>query len=109
MNTLVIVIGIIGLAFVQIMMFKSLPAGLQRILAYVPLIGIIVNFGFSQFILHFIGLAYGIGMANMLSSVIFGFYIYYYKSKIEVKKRILGFPILQDKKLSYDDYANKAF
>lgn len=85
MNITMLIISIIGLAFVQIQMFKACPRGIRLFLAKFPFIGIIVNFAFSQLLLHFIGIAYGIGLANMISSVLFGFYIAWYKKHHQIK------------------------
>ncbi len=109
MDITIIIFGTVMLALVQVQIFKALPGWLRGFLAFIPLLGIMANFGFSQFLLHFIGLAYGLGLCNMISSVFFGIWLYDYKRKLIVKKRFMGFPIFQDKKRSYDDYANENF
>ncbi len=81
----------LALAVIQVQIYSALPTQLRFMLAYIPILGIVLNFGLSQLILHFIGLAYGLGIANMVSSAIFGFYLLYYKKKhkIEVKMGLI--------------------
>jgi len=93
-------IGVI-FAVVQIHIFRSLPKGIRNLLAYVPILGIIMNFAFSSVILVFTGTAAFVGMANIFSSVIFAFYIIGYASyrklnlKI-IKKGLLKYPVIEE-------------
>ena len=65
---------------VQISIFKALPRGVRKYLAYVPLLAIGLNFFGSFAILFFTGSAYFVGPINLMSSCIFAAYIVGYKS-----------------------------
>jgi len=67
-------------AIVQISIFRALPAGIKRGLAYFPLMTVVVNFLGSFLILMFTGTASVVGVANLFSSVIFGAYVYTYRN-----------------------------
>lgn len=103
MSITMFIISMIGLAIVQIQMFRVLPKWLRFSMANFPLFGIILNFAFSQFLLHFIGLAYGIGLANMLSSVLFAFYINWYRSHhgLNLVRGKFGMPKFETKDVSW--------
>lgn len=97
MSISLIIIGSIILGIVQIQIFKGLPNSIRNFLANIPLLGIILNFMLSQMILHFVGAAYGLGICNMVGSVIFGIWVYRFKKRLYVSKRIMGFPLFKEK------------
>lgn len=88
MNITLILIGTPLLAILQIQVFKALPQQLRCFLSYFTIIGMLANFGLSHIILHFAGLAYGIGLINLFSSVVFGFYISWYKRHYDIQLKM---------------------
>lgn len=91
---------VVVLAMVQITVFRALPSFARRVLAYVPLFAITLNFSLSFLIFFFTGTAYFIGPMNLAASVIFGFYITAYKKARgihKVKRGKLKFPTLKEK------------
>ena len=86
-------------ALVQISIFRALPGFLKRLLAYWLPMAVAINFFGSFVILFFTGTAYFIGPMNLMSSILFGLYIYGYKvsrNVHKVKRGMLKFPTLQD-------------
>ena len=101
MLSLPMMIGIVAVfALVQISIFKALPGFMKRLLAYWLPLAVAINFFGSFVILYFTGTAYFIGPMNLMSSIIFGLYIYGYKAARnvhKVKRGLLKFPTLEDK------------
>jgi len=89
------------MAFVQISIFRSLGK-LAKILASIPLLAMLVNFGASSLILVFTGAATLVGLSNLASSIIFGIYVVLYKEyhgiSIKLKyKKLLVYPVIEEK------------
>lgn len=75
------------MAIIQISLFKALPVGLRKWLAYFPVLAILVNFLGSFTILFFTGVASFVGISNLMASVIFGGYIVAYKRARGIRKQ----------------------
>ena len=73
-----VIISII-LAIIQISIFKALPNSLKNLLAYIPILAILSNFGFSSIILLFTGVGSFCGLSNLAGSVLFGGWVIGYK------------------------------
>ena len=85
-------------AVTQILMFESLPKSIRNLLAYYTILAMALNIALSSFIMVFAGIAYGFGVINITSSLIFGAYIFIYKKKHKLyitKKFLWIFPIIK--------------
>ena len=91
---------IIIFTLTQVFIFNSLPRGIKNYLAYYPLLAVAINIALSSFIMVFAGIAYGFGVVNLGSSLLFGIYVLYYKQKegLYKSKTVLGFPIIKSSK-----------
>ena len=85
----------------QVFMFNALPGGIKNYLAYYPMLAVGINIAFSSFIMVFAGIAYGFGVINLGSSLLFGLFVLYYKhSKGLIKtKNKFGLPIIKETKV----------
>ena len=66
-------------AIIQITIFKAFPPGLRRVLAYQPMLALMLNFAGSFTIMFFTGTAYFVGPLNLFASVFFAAYVFAYK------------------------------
>ena len=73
-------------ALVQISIFRALPAGLRKYLAYFPLLAIGINIGSSFLIMTFTGTTYFVGPMNFMASILFAAYIVSYKKFRQIHK-----------------------
>ena len=91
---------IIIFTFTQIFMFNALPRGIKNYIAYLPMLAVGINIGLSSFIMVFAGIAYGFGVINLGSSLLFGLYVWYYKIEhgLYKSKNKLGIPIIKSTK-----------
>ena len=97
MDPILILAVVICFTIAQISIFRALPGCIRRYLAYWTLLSVGMNFMGSFTILFFTGTRYFAGPMNLISSVMFGAYLYGYKKyrSIGVEKRgFLKFPHL---------------
>ena len=73
-------------AMVQISLFRALPMGAKKYLAYNPALAILVNIFGSFFILTFTGTTYFVGPMNLIASIFFAFYVVGFKKFRKITK-----------------------
>jgi len=81
-------VGTVLFAIVQISIFRSMPRGFKKFCVFFPLLGVIINFGFSFLILLFTGTASFTGVMNTFSSVLVGFYLLGYRETHGIKQMV---------------------
>ncbi len=91
---------IIIFTFTQVFMFNALPRVIKNYLAYYPMLAVAINIALSSFIMIFAGIAYGFGVINLGSSLLFGLFVLYYKHDkgLYKTKNKLGIPIIKSLK-----------
>jgi len=67
------------MGIIQITIFKALPRWIKWICAYMPLLGMVINFMLSGVVLLFTGAGFFAGIGNLAGSVILGLYLVIYK------------------------------
>ena len=100
MDPILILTIVLCFTAVQISVFRALPSVLRRYLAHWIGLSVVMNFIGSFTILFFTGTTYFAGPMNLISSVMFGLYIYTYKKMRNVqvsRKGFLGFPVLVER------------
>ena len=86
--------------FTQVFIFNALPRVIKNYLAYYPMLAVAINIALSSFIMVFAGIAYGFGVINLGSSLLFGIYVLYYKKDmgLYMSKNSLGIPVIKSLK-----------
>lgn len=84
----------------QIFIFNALPRAIKNFIAYYPILAVAINIALSSFIMVFAGIAYGFGVINLGSSLLFGIYvlIYKYNKGLYKTRNKLGIPIIKSSK-----------
>jgi len=98
----VILVTALAMFLMQVAIFYQFPRVIRAIFCCVPLLAVIMNFILSGVILMFTGVGSTVGVANVLASVLFGFYLLAYRSTkgIDVRVKwggwsVFRYPILQ--------------
>lgn len=104
-----LIIYLVIMVIAHIAIFMSLPRTIRMLFTVNAFVGMIIDFGISEFVLIFTGVGNIIGIGNILGSVVFGLFLVCYKKYIGKVYYNFQIPLLKISNINKFNISCKSF